>query len=43
LVIAIQFTRRFGKVQTLQQTLGILLLQLIDDSTGGKGFEVGYV
>jgi len=43
LVLAIQFTRRFGKVQTLQQTLGILLQQLIDDSASGKGFEVGDV
>jgi hypothetical protein len=41
LIFAILFMRRFGKAQPLEQALGFLLPQMIDDPARGIGFEAG--
>lgn len=41
LVFAVPFMRVFGRMQALQQALGFLLLQVVDDPAGGVGFEAG--
>lgn len=39
LVLAVPFMRGFGKMQALQQAVGFLLLEVVDDLASGVGFE----
>ncbi|WP_231914871.1 hypothetical protein [Methylomonas sp. DH-1] len=41
LVFAIPFMCDFGKMQALQQALGLLPLEVVDDPAGGIRFEAG--